>query len=414
MNIAYLCNSFPESSESYVGEEMEELRSYAVEVATYSVRRPSTPARSSPIAVYLLPLHFFQCLAATCLLLRRFPRIRDLFVQVLHGPEPMSRRIRAFAHTWLGAYYATIFKDDPPDHVHIHHGYFASWVGMVAARLLGISFSITLHGSDLLVRADYLDVKLQACKFCFTVAEFNRRYILEHYPSVTPDKIVVQHLGVDPSFWKPLETRVHDSGFYIVSVGRLHAVKNHSFLLLACHTLKSAGVDVRCTIAGDGPERAALERLIAMLQLQEEVTLAGHIPRAHLPNLYSRADVVVLTSHSEGIPVTLMEAMAMECVVIAPAITGIPELVLHGKTGFLYQPGSMEDLLIQLRTVLHGGRLLNKMKRAAREHVLRNFNSHTNLSRLAKTFLSRVETEPQAASAAVQEQAHENPVLQQI
>ena len=70
------------------------------------------------------------------------------------------------------------------EHIHCHHGYFASWMALVAARLLGIDFSITLHGSDLLQRADLLEAKLRACKFCVTVSEFNRQYLLRNYPSI--------------------------------------------------------------------------------------------------------------------------------------------------------------------------------------------------------------------------------------
>ena len=414
MNIAYLCNSFPEPCESYVRDEIVELRSHLVEVTAYSVRRPSVPIDSDPETVYLLPLQFLKCVGATWFLIRRFPRIRDLVSRTLLGREPIARRIRTLAHTWLGAYYAAPLKNSPPDHIHVHHGYFGSWIGMVAARLLGVSFSMTLHGSDLLVRADYLDVKLQACRFCFTVSEFNRRYILDRYPFISGDKILVQRLGVDPSSWKPLPARVPDGCLHIVSVGRLHSIKNYAFLILAGRALKSAGMKIRCTIAGEGPERTALEQLIVRLDLEGEVTLAGHIPRADLPGLYAAADVVVLTSHSEGIPVTLMEAMAMERVVIAPAITGVPELVLHGKTGFLYQPGSMDELLSQLQIVFHGGRLLNKMKAAAREHVLRDSNSRTNLACFAKSFLSRIEVQPSDRTLITQEPAHEDPVLQQI
>lgn len=410
MKIAYLCNSFPEPSEPYIGEEIEELRHYGVAVTACSVRRPSCPESNT---AYLFPLQFSKCLAASWLLLRRFPRIRDLVARVLRGPEPVSRRVRTLAHTWLGAYYAAGLQNCRPDHIHVHHGYFASWIGMVAARLLGLGFSATLHGSDLLVRADYLDVKLQACKFCFTISEFNRGYILDRFPTVPANKTVAQRLGVDPALWKPQPTPVGDGSFHIMSVGRLHAIKNHAFLILACRELKSAGIKVRCTIAGDGPEKRALEQLIAGLRLRAEVTLAGYIPRSDLPSLYASADVVVLTSHSEGIPLTLMEAMAMEKVVVAPAITGIPELVVHGKTGFVYQSGSMDDLLTHLRTVLHGGEPLEQIRRAARQQVIRNFNSRTNLARFAKTFLSRID-QSGGESGGVQEQAHENPVLQQI
>lgn len=411
MNIAYLCNSFPEPSECYVGEEIEELRKRGIAVTAASVRRPSCPEAST---VYLFPLQFSKCLASTWLLLRRFPRVCDLVARAVRGPEPVSRRMRTLAHTWLGGYYAEVLKNSHADHIHVHHGYFASWVGMVAARLFGVGFSMTLHGSDLLVRGDYLDIKLKACKFCFTVSEFNRNSILERYPLVASNKIVVQRLGVDPSFWKPRRAPERDDRFHIVSVGRLHAIKNHAFLILACRELKAAGVELQCTIAGDGEQRVALEELIGRLALQAEVTLAGHIPRTDLPNLYATADVVVLTSHSEGIPLTLMEAMAMERVVIAPAITGIPELVTHGKTGFLYQPGSMEDLLTQLRTVVQGGEQLGPIRRAARQQVIRNFDSRTNLARFVRTFLSQVGMATPHEAPAAQEHAHENPVLQQI
>ncbi|HEX8925935.1 MAG TPA: glycosyltransferase family 4 protein, partial [Terriglobales bacterium] len=389
----------------------EGLCGRGVAVTACSVRRPSMPDSST---VYLFPLQFSKCLAATWLLLRRFPRIRDLVARALRGPEPISRRMRALAHTWLGAYCAAVLKTSHPDHIHVHHGYFASWVGLVAARFLGVGFSMTLHGSDLLLRADYLDIKLKDSNFCFTVSEFNRGYILDRYPWIAPDKILVQRLGVDPNLWKPLPMPVRDRSFHIVSVGRLHAIKNHGFLLLACHSLKSAGVKARCTIAGDGPERASLEQLVARLGLQAEVTLAGHIPRRELPSLYTAADVVVLTSRSEGIPLTLMEAMAMERVVIAPAITGIPELVLHGHTGFLYRPGSLEDLLLQLRIGVNRGKRLAQIRRGARQHVIRNFNKRINLAHFAKTFLSRVELQSRHGTYITQDQAHENPVLQQI
>lgn len=115
--------------------------------------------------------------------------------------------------------------------------------------------------------------------------------------------------------------------------------------MLVCRVLKTRGVQFRCIIAGEGKEREKLAQRICELGLEAEVVLRGHVPREQLRELYAEADVVVLTSHSEGIPVTLMEAMALERVVLAPEITGIPELVTHGQTGFLYQPNSMEDFL---------------------------------------------------------------------
>ena len=132
---------------------------------------------------------------------------------------------------------------------------------MTAARLLDASFSLTLHGSDLLVRADYLDCKLENCQFCVTVSEFNRDYICRHYPAVSPGKILVHRLGVDLEFWRPLPKADDDLNFCVLAVGqiRLHAVKNHEFLIRACLLLKNAGLLFRCIIAGEGEERKRLQ-----------------------------------------------------------------------------------------------------------------------------------------------------------
>lgn len=413
MNILFLSNSFPEPGESYVSDQIRELTKQGASVTACGVLHDAKAGYAGLFSITLLPLHVTYCISATWLCFCRFKTIGDLVVRVLRGPEPFRRQLRTLGHTWLGAYLAARTRAFHLDHIHIHHGYFASWIGMVAARLLRIGYSMTLHGSDLLIRADYIDAKLQNCQFCFTVSEFNRLYIWDRYPEIKPSKVFVQQLGVDPQFWAPREITGPHVGFHIVSVGRLHAVKNQAFLLLACRALKSSGVQLRCTIVGEGEERPSLKQLVADLDLQGEVCLPGHITRDNLPDLYASADVVVLTSRSEGIPLTLMEAMAMERVVVAPDITGIPELISRGKTGFLYKAGSMEDLLIQLQRVLHGGRSLASIRRAARQQVLRSFSVQANLGRFSATFLANIGLHTPEHMVRPQ-QAHEDPLLQQI
>jgi colanic acid/amylovoran biosynthesis glycosyltransferase len=150
------------------------------------------------------------------------------------------------------------------------------------------------------------------------------------------------------------------------------------------------------------------------LDLVDEVRLMGQMSREKLPDLYAQADAVVLTSHSEGIPVTLMEAMAMQRVVLAPEMTGLPELVSPGTTGFLYQKGSMEDFLTQLQLVLHAGPLMDKMRLAARRQVEREFNAPVNLAHFAHAFLERATPRVNGPTISVRRGAHEDPVLQQV
>src|SRR5262249_21219001 len=157
--------------------------------------------------------------------------------------------------------------------------------------LLGIGFSLTLHGSDLLLHSAFLEPKLKNCKFCLTISAFNRRNILEHYPRIDPAKILVHRLGVAlPAGMLAARMAKKPATLVLLSVGRLHQVTDLSLLIRACRQLQSSGVGLVCLIAGDGPERLRLERLIRDFGLQAVVRLLGHLPRQKLDAYYAAAD----------------------------------------------------------------------------------------------------------------------------
>jgi glycosyltransferase involved in cell wall biosynthesis len=342
---------------------------------------------------------------------------------VLRGKESPQRRVRALLHTWLGAYYAVKLRERGVDHIHVHHGYFGSWIAMVAARLLGIEYSLTLHGSDLLTHRAYLDAKLRNCRFCVTISEYNRRHILREYQEVDPGKIMVSRLGVDVPKATESPPRLAYNGerpFTLVSVGRLHPVKDHAFLVRACARLRDRGVDFECAIAGEGPERRRLEKLIDECRLQDRLRLLGAVPWPEMDSLYRHADLVVLTSRSEGIPLVLMEAMARGRIALAPTITGIPELVIPGKTGFLYTPGAIDELvsrIVLIEELMRAERRyaasgLDWIRHAARVQVLHNFNRRKNLSNFCQRFLERIG--PHEVIPKDWSPPYESAVLQQI
>jgi len=349
LTVACLANQFPAAVEPYVREEVEELRRLGVRVITGTVVSAREEEISENPDVVLRPVGGLVLTRAILLCVLRWNRIADVVARVLfQGREGPIRRLKALLHTLLGACYAAGLEGHGVEHIHVHHGFSASWIAMVAARLLDLDFSMTLYGSDLLLSRAYLDLKLRSCALCTTISEYNRRFIATHYPEVEMAKVVVARLGVE---MRKAETpsltvrRDKAEPFCILAIGRLHAVKDHAFLLRACSHLQAQRLDFHCDIAGEGPERRRLESLIRELGLERRVTLCGHIPPEQKDFLYRRADLVVLTSRSEGIPLVLMEAMALGKLVLAPEITGIPELVIPGKTGFLYQPGSMRDFL---------------------------------------------------------------------
>jgi len=413
--VAYLANQFPSPVEPYVVHEVRELRRRGVTVIPCSALRVRAALDDDlhPLAAETLclqPLQFTLLIRAAWLCLRRSFLLKEFFFRaLLAGSEAPARRLRALSHTWLGVCYALRLEKHGVEHIHVHHGYFASWIAMVAARLQGISFSMTLHGSDVLLHPAYLDIKLKNCIFCATVSEFNRRHLLTRYPEVESNKIVLQRMGIDCHENSPPTRQVKPEVpcLVMLAVGRLHPVKDHAFLVRACRQLKDRGANFICLIAGDGPERSPLERLIRDLELHGEVRLLGHVPHRDLDTYYAAADLVVLTSRSEGIPLVLMEAMSHGKPVIAPAITGIPELVIGGETGFVYRPGCLEDFVAQVELVRNSPPMLGPLRRAARQHVIEHFNREKNLAAFCDLLLARIER-------TTGNQSYENPVLQQI
>jgi colanic acid/amylovoran biosynthesis glycosyltransferase len=414
--IAYIANEFPSPLEPYVMDEITELRSHGPEVICCSGKRVPPRDLSLSERDFWKETRFFQPLSDDQLV-RAVSRLvgdrRELW-QLLRPllwerGTSTARRIRAVGHTVMGAALAEQLGPLEVEHIHAHHGYFASWMALAAARLLGIGFSFTLHGSDLLQRADLLSAKLRACRFCVTISDYNRQYILRNYPSTPSDKVIVQRLGVDCVLPSPRIPPAGDAGrprrFCLLSVGRLHRVKDYPFLIRACAALRDQGLDFLCWIVGEGSERPVLERQIVASGLQGRVHLIGHLARTDLRGYYGHADLVVMTSRSEGIPLVLMEAMAHGKLVLAPAITGIPELVEHQRTGFLYPPGSLTDFVSAVIWIQSQEDSLAEIQRAAAASITASYNRQRNLRTFAQQFLARI---------SHSETDHAHPVLQQV
>ena len=413
--IAYLANQYPNCIETYVSEEIEALRNRGVVVLACSVFSPQ-PQSSTPKlkdleqdTLYLSRVRARNLLRALLLSLARFGVLWTFCSYALwRENEPLPRRLKALLHTLVGAYFGACLLDEQVDHIHVHHGFFGAWVAMVAARMLRIGYSMTLHGSDLLVHHAFLDIKLRNCDFCYTVSEYNREFILRNYPAIDRSKLLLRRLGVAtptctdlaPVFSKPRPL------FVVLSVGRLHAVKNYKFLIDAIAVLKSRGIAILCLIAGEGPERQQLESQIAHNHLHREVKLLGHVAREDLESVYAMVDIVALTSVSEGLPVSLMEAMSYGCIVLAPAMTGLPELVVDETTGFLYEANSLESFVSRLKFIARSLEKIHSVRNAAQEYIHTFFDRDRNLQAFVDSLLQRIS--PRIGVC------REDPVLQQI
>ena len=411
--IAYLANHFPSPLEPYVVEEILELRRRGVDII------PCTAWRTKPAGIpqhlllaretlTVLEVRLWLLFRALAVFVAQIPSLWEFLARVcFRGKESPIRRLKALIHTFVGVYYALLLAPHQVKHIHVHHGYFSAWVAMVAARVLGIGYTITLHGSDIFVQDAYLDIKIKKSTACFTISEYNRNYLLRRFSDLPPDKIIVKRLGVDTEIQAdPPAISNAASCMVLLSVGRLHEVKNHAFLIEACKQPTERGVKLICLIAGEGPERKRLERQISALGVKSFVKLLGHLGHEDLDHVYPLVDLVVLTSRSEGIPLVLMEAMSQRCVVLAPAITGIPELVMDGKTGFLYAPGSLEAFVSAVEKIRDSLPILTPLREAAHAHVVQHFDRASNLDNFVSALLKQVSRESKTCYA--------HPILQQV
>jgi glycosyltransferase involved in cell wall biosynthesis len=267
-------------------------------------------------------------------------------------------------------------------HVHVHHANAASLVGLLAARLLDIGFSFTAHGSDILLEGDHFEEKIAESRFVITVSEFNRKRLVAAAGRVEPGRIRVVRTGVDLKRFRPCSARPGSGPKRLLTVGRLHPVKGFVHLIDALSRVREARSDFQLDVVGDGPLRADLEERIERAGLTEHVHLRGAIGPSDLPPFYAKADLFVLSSLSEGLPVVLMEAMASGLPVVATRITGVPELVRDGVSGILVPPAEPRPLAAAIRRLLADPLLAARLGRAGRRSVEREFDLEINVDRL--------------------------------
>jgi len=270
-----------------------------------------------------------------------------------------------------------------PQLLHAHFATDATVSARAFAAELGVPFTFTAHGYDIYFQApeDFHERAIAAAAMV-TVSEANRRHFTNTF-DVSPDHIHVIPNGVDTDFFQPAP----DSGLQgqppvIVCVARYVRVKNLPILLEACAMLRERGIEFRCVLIGDGASRSELETMRHLLALDRIVEMTGALERNEVLRWWQRASVAALSSDSEGIPVSLMEAAACGVPAVATLVGGIPEFVEDGDTGLLVPPrdaASMADALAQL---LCDPRRAIGMGRAARRRVKNQFSLKPQVDQL--------------------------------
>jgi glycosyltransferase involved in cell wall biosynthesis len=390
--IAYLCGEYPRATDVFIQREVRALREAGLQVRTISVRRPQAGERpldpdneEAHRTTYLLPTGPLRLLAAHGRALLADPG--RYFRAILLALKVRAPGLRALLYQLFyfseAGLVADIMRREHLVHLHNHAPDSSGFVAMIAAEMGGFTFSMTLHGHGILSEPGRwrLREKLERALFTICVSWHARSQAMLWSPRQTWSKFHVVHCGVDLTEHRP--PRGNPPGCRLVFVGRLDHVKGLPILLDAVGGLAARHPDIHLDIIGDGPERADLQALAIKAGLTDRVSFHGYLGQPEIRGLLAKADMFVMTSLVEGIPVVLMEAMAAGVPVVAPRITGIPELVEHGRSGLLYTPGNMADLMASITTLLNDRPFARRLSDHSLEAVARDFDLDMETRRLA-------------------------------
>jgi glycosyltransferase involved in cell wall biosynthesis len=270
-------------------------------------------------------------------------------------------------------------------HLHIHFGGPVATVGMLTALAWKLSYSLMIHGPDEFydVEKFYLRQKVENARFVLCISDYSRSQVMKVSNPSHWSKLHVVRLGVDLHTFAPVPAGAPSGPLELLCVGRLVAAKGHLVLLRAFADLRRRGHDIRLRLIGNGAGRAEIEAFIAQEKLYDCVILEGALNHEATRQKLMLAGIFVLASFAEGVPVALMEAMAMEIPCVSTFVAGIPELIRGGLDGLLVPPSSATALSAALESLIVDADLRRRLGASARSRVAELYNLEKNTRFLA-------------------------------
>lgn len=393
--IAYISQNFPSLTTTFVYREVMELKRRGVPVSTFSIWRQdldSLPPETRALAnetVSLFPIPWPRLIGEHGRCAIRHPgRYLRLATFLLTRRQERPANIYK---TWASAYAARAMVQQGVRHIHAHFASSPTSVALAAARLAGASFSFTAHAVDIFAHRIMLVEKLCEARFVIVPSEYNKRALSELVPEAA-DKIHVVHYGVDPQAFAPGAPQADTGPPVILAVGQMREKKGFPYLVQACRLLVERGVEFRCVIVGGGEGLSALQHQVNQADLSDYLTLTGPLfqpeVRAHLhrATFFVLPCIIAADGDRDGIPNTLIEAMAMELPVVSTTVSGIPELITSEKEGLLVPPRDAVALADALARLLGNAALRRSLGQNGRAKVVAEFNLEKNVEQLVHTF----------------------------
>ncbi|UXX83520.1 glycosyltransferase [Roseovarius pelagicus] len=393
MKIAYILNTYPQPSHSFIRRELQALERQGFQISRLAMRAADVPlvdAEDKAEATrtdYVLQAGVLALFGAVLRILLTQPR--SAMVAISHawrmGGVSEVGRLRHFIYLVEAAYVAHRCTAESTEHIHAHFGTNAATVAMLAHLLGGPSYSFTVHGPEEFdaPRALSLGSKIANSAFTIAISQFGRSQLCRWVDFDHWDRIRVVHCGIVPARFAN-QTPLPEHGLSFVAIGRFVEQKGQMVLIPAWTRLVARHPEIHLTLIGDGPMRRDLETAVQEAGLSRNITFSGWLDEAGVRDALAASHALIMPSFAEGLPMVVMEAMAAARPVIATYIAGTPELVQDGKTGWLVPAGDVDALVNaveELANLSPSDR--NKMGAAGRKRVLARHDVEVEAAKLA-------------------------------
>jgi colanic acid/amylovoran biosynthesis glycosyltransferase len=410
VRIAYLCAEYPAISHTFILREVEALRRRGLEIDTFSIRRSGAEhllaeadRRAFASTFAIRPPRWSGLCAAHLKLASGSPAVylSTLLLALRLAPPGLRGRLWQFFYFVQAVVLWRECRKRGIRHIHVHLANVAADVALLAAHVGAAaeadrpwSWSFTMHGPTEFfdVRHFRLAEKLRRALFVVCISDYARSQLMTLVGPEVWQKLRVVHVGLPLEQFTPSQNGSRDELVdpSILCIGRLVPEKGQAILLEAVALLAARGREVELTLAGEGPSRADLEMLAERLGVAQRVSFLGAVGQDQIRALYAAASIFCLPSFAEGIPVVLMEAMAMERPVVSTRITGIPELIECDRNGVLVAPGRPDELADALEGLLGDDPRRRELSVRARETIVEDFNAERSAEQLHALFAERI------------------------
>jgi colanic acid/amylovoran biosynthesis glycosyltransferase len=403
LKIAYFVNQYPAVSLSFIRREILALERQGAEILRVALRGWDLDLADEQDMIersktcYVLnkgPLPLVSALFKTALTrpLKFLNALKYVVKFSFRADRPLPVHLIYLAEAcrilpWL--------EKSEIQHIHAHFGTNSAEVVMLTHLLGGPSYSFTVHGPEEFDKTTflYLKEKIHHAAFVAAISSYTRSQLYRWADYHDWHKIHIVHCGLESSFYAVTPQPVPEAP-KIVCVGRLCEQKGQLLLLNAVSQLARRGQAFELVLAGDGEMRGEIERLIARNKLEKQVKITGWISSEQVREHLLSARALVLPSFAEGLPVVIMEALALKRPVLTTYVAGIPELVRHGESGWLFPAGDVEELTQALQELLNAPTdQLDRMGEAGYQRVIERHSIDKEAAKLKQLFEKTVKPE---------------------